>query len=410
MQGLAMRKPSAGLAQAFSNIGHTLDHALTTLFPTVVLVLEVQWGLSYDELIALFIAANILFGLGALPAGWLGDRWSTMGMMVIYFIGLGAATIATGFASNPLEIAFGLAATGIFASIYHPVGMSWLVRTASNRGRALGFNGMFGAIGVATGPLIAGALIAASGWRAAFFVPGAVAIAVGLALWAAWRLGYVEDRKVDLKPQPEPDRGHVVRAFWILSVTMTAGGLIGSSFMFVLPKFFETRLGHEYGLSVFQISLMVSAVFLVASTAQYVGGRLADRLGMRRMYFTSFLALTPILFLAAVLDGWPLLFVAIAMVFVNITGLPAENAMVAHYTPSKWRGTAYGAKFVLALGVSAAAIPVVGMIYRTTGDFLWLFVILGACAAIVTIGATLLPDDRAPMPRATPRAAPAAAE
>src|SRR5262245_46910141 len=91
-QGLAMRTPSAGLAQAFSNIGHTLDHALTTLFPTVVLVLELQWGMSYDELIALFIAANILFGVGALPAGWLGDRWSTMGMMVIYFIGLGAAT------------------------------------------------------------------------------------------------------------------------------------------------------------------------------------------------------------------------------------------------------------------------------------------------------------------------------
>jgi MFS family permease len=178
--------------------------------------------------------------------------------------------------------------------------------------------------------------------------------------------------------------------------------------MFVLPKFFETRLGHEYGLSVFQISLMVSAVFLVASTAQYVGGRLADRLGMRRMYFTSFLMLTPVLLLAAVLDGWPLLFVAIAMVFINITGLPAENAMVAHYTPSKWRGTAYGAKFVLALGVSAAAIPVVGMIYRTTGDFLWLFLILGGCAAIVTLGALLLPDDRARAPVAT--AQPVAAE
>jgi MFS family permease len=368
----------------------------------------VQWGLSYDELIALFIAGNILFGLGALPAGWLGDRWSTMGMMVIYFIGLGVATIATGFAHDALEIALGLAATGIFASIYHPVGMSWLVRTASNRGRALGFNGMFGAVGIAIGPVVAGALIALSGWRAAFIVPGAVAVAIGLALWAAWQLGYVEDRKVDLQPQPEPERGHVVRAFWILSVTMTCGGLIGSSFMFVLPKFFETRLGNAYGLSVFEIGLLVSAVFLVASSAQYVGGRLADRLGMRRMYFASFLTLTPILFLAAVLDGWVLLFVAIAMVFINITGLPAENAMVAHYTPSKWRGTAYGAKFVLALGVSAAAIPVVGMIYRATGDFLWLFVILGGCAAVVTLGALLLPEDRAREPAATPQ--PVAAE
>ncbi len=396
-----MPKPSQALAQGFSNVGHTLDHALTTLFPTVVLVLEATWGLGYDELIALFIAGNVLFGLGALPAGWLGDRWSTMGMMVIYFVGLGGAVVATGLASNAFEIALGLAATGLFASIYHPVGMSWLVRTATNRGRALGFNGMFGAAGIAIGPVLAGSLIALAGWRAAFIVPGAVSVAVGIALLAAWRLGYVEDRRVDVKPQPEPERGHVVRAFWILSVTMTCAGLIGSSFSFVLPKFFETRLGQAYGLGVFEISLLVSTVFLVASGAQYVGGRLADRFGMKRMYFASFLVLTPALFLAAVLDGWPLLLVAIAMVFINITGLPAENGMVAHYTPSKWRGTAYGAKFVLALGVSAAAIPIVGAIYRATGDFLWLFVILGVCAAIVTIGATLLPDDRR-KPAATP--------
>jgi len=403
-----MPKPSQALAQAFSNVGHTLDHALTTLFPTVVLVLEATWGLGYDELIALFIVGNVLFGLGALPAGWLGDRWSTMGMMVVYFVGLGAATIATGLANNPLEIALGLAATGLFASIYHPVGMSWLVRTATDRGRALGFNGMFGAAGIAIGPVLAGSLISLASWRAAFIVPGAVSVVIGTALLAAWRLGYVEDRKADLKPQPEPQRGHIVRAFWILSVTMTCAGLIGSSFSFVLPKFFETRLGHEYGLGVFEISLLVSTVFLIASGAQYVGGRLADRFGMKRIYFTCFLVLTPALFLAAVLDGWPLLFVAVAMVFINITGLPAENGMVAHYTPSKWRGTAYGAKFVLALGVSAMAIPIVGAIYRATGDFLWLFVILGACAAVVTIGASLLPDDRAAGAR-EPEAAPAAA-
>jgi MFS family permease len=89
--------------------------------------------------------------------------------------------------------------------------------------------------------------------------------------------------------------------------------------------------------------------------------------------------------------------------------------MVAHYTPTRWRGTAYGAMFVLALGVSAAAIPVVGAIYRATGDFLWLFLILGACAAVVTVGALLLPEDRAAGraaagPGPAPAPAPAAAE
>jgi len=129
---------------------------------------------------------------------------------------------------------------------------------------------------------------------------------------------------------------------------------------------------------------------------------------MRRMYFASFLVLTPVLLLAAVLDGWPLLAVAVAMVFINITGLPAENAMVAHYTPSKWRGTAYGAKFVLAIGAAGAAIPAVGWVHDATGGFAWLFVAMSALAAIVCLGALLLPEqDRAPLRAEAGAAAPA---
>lgn len=403
MRGMA--KPSASLAQGFSNIGHAYSHILTLLYPTVVLALERDWGLGYGELIALMLAGQILFGAAALPAGWLGDRWSTLGMMVVFFVGSGVAAIVTGLARTPFEIALGLALIGLFASIYHPVGMAWLVRTAVNRGRALGTNGVYGAVGVAFGPLVASILTDLVSWRAAFVIPGATCAAFGMALFVAWRLGFVQDTHVDLKPHPEPERDHVIRAFFVLSLTMLCVGLIGQAFQVVLPKLFAERLVDLTSGGTMLTGTLVTVVYLFAGVAQYVGGRLADRYPMRNVYIVAFLVQTPVLFVVAALAGWPLLFVSTAMVFINVAALPAENGLLAKYTPGKWRATAYGAKFVLALGVSAAAIPLIAYIHDATGGFYWLFILLGALAAIVFLAALLLPGERRPRAAAVPSAA-----
>ncbi len=385
---------SPQLAQAFSNVGHAYSHLLTMLFPTVVIALERIWGLSYGELIALMLAGQILFGAAALPAGWLGDRWSAVGMMIVYFIGTGAATVATGLARSPLEVAVGLGAIGLFASIYHPVGMAWLVRAAINRGRALGVNGVYGAIGIALGPFIAGALTDMISWRAAFIVPGLTSVAIGFGLLVCARKGLVVDTARDVRPTPEPSQGDAVRAFVLLTFTMTMVGLIGSSFMIMLPKLFAERLSDITDGGALGTGALVTLVYLFAASAQYFGGRLADRYAMKHVYVVSFLIQAPVLAGAAYLESWPLLVVAVAMVFVNVGALPSENGMLAHFTPGKWRGTAYGAKFVLAIGVAAASVPLVGQIYDQTGGFFWLFILLGIGAGLVALLGMFLPNDK----------------
>lgn len=387
------RTPSAALAQGFSNIGHSYSHILTLLYPTVVLALERSWGLSYGELITLMLAGQILFGAGALPAGWLGDRWSMVGMMIVFFIGTGLTVMLTGFARNPFEVALGLALTGLLGSIYHPVGLAWLIRTALSRGKALGFNGMFGAVGVALGPLIAGVLTDLISWRAAFIVPGASAVLIGLALLVAWRLGWVVESKLDLKPVPEPSRENTLRAFFVLSITMLCAGLVGNSMAVILPKLFADRLGGVTGGSPSVIGTLVTAAYLAAAFAQYYGGVLADRFPLRSVYLVAFALQTPTLFMTAWLDSWPLLFMAMTMVFLSTGALAAENGLLALYTPGKWRATAYGAKFVLAIGVSASCIPLAGYIHDRNGDFFWLFVILGCAAMLVVSVGLLLPSE-----------------
>ena len=401
-----MDSRAARLAQGFSNVGHSLNHLLTLLYPTVVLVLEREWARSYGELIALMLAGQILYGLAALPAGWLGDRWSTRGMMVVYLVGAGASAIATGLATTPFALAAGLAAIGFFAAIYHPVGMAWVVRSMRDRGRALGWNGMFGSIGVALGPVVAGALCHWWSWRAAFIVPGIVTLAIGIVLFVAWRGEMVGEGDLSGTPsKAPPTRKEMLRAFFLLSVTMTCGGLIFQAFTVMLPKLFEQRMGAEFGLGPLGIGGLVGLVYLCVGLSMPYCGRIADRFPTEKVYRFAYVLLAPGLFLAALLQSWLLLALSIGLVFTSTLAGPAENKLLAHYTPGRWQGTGFGAKFVLTLGVSASAVPLIAWVYDSTGGFYWLFVMMGVLAAVALAGASMLPESDAAPPARRPAVA-----
>src|SRR5437588_1816884 len=164
----------------FLNLGHFLDHLVMLVFPTVVIALAREWDRPYAELLPLALGGFIAFGAFALPAGWLADHWSRYRMMALFFLGIGAALFLTGFASSPWQIGLGLALTGVFAAIYHPVGIAMLVAAPAKLGSALGWNGLWGNLGLAAAALISGALMDVFGWRAAFFVPGVICLAAGI--------------------------------------------------------------------------------------------------------------------------------------------------------------------------------------------------------------------------------------
>ncbi|HSN93089.1 MAG TPA: MFS transporter, partial [Anaeromyxobacteraceae bacterium] len=251
----------------------------------------------------------------------------------------------------------------------------------------------------------AGALTDLVHWRAAFVVPGLVSLVTGIALFGCWRAGLVSDRHADVEPRPAPHRGAVVRAFLVLSITMLATGLIYQSMAAALPKMFAERAAGLTGGTTVGAGALVSVVYLLATGTQLLGGHLADRRSMRNLYLLAFLFQAPLMLVAALLSGLPMFAVLTATVLLSTVAIPVENSLLSHYSPERWRGTAFGAKFVLALGVSALGVPLVAFIHRTTGAFTWYFVLLAAFAAVVAGGAMLLPQDRpagAPAPRPGP--------
>ena len=400
-----MNPRSATLALVFAGVGHFFAHLLMLLYPTVVLVIERRWGMSYGDLLSLSLGGFVLFGLGALPAGWLGDRWGADRMMVVFFVGAGGAAIATGFAGGPITVALGLAAIGLFGSIYHPVGTAWLIRNATNRGRALGWNGISGSIGLAVAPFIAGALAQVLSWRAAFIIPGALCSAIGLALLCMVRTGNVIAAAVDRRPEPPASRSDTVRTFIVLSFTMLADGTISQAIPVALPKAFAAGLSGLTDGGTLDAGGFVTLVFLVAATGQLAGGWLADRFAMKAVYIFAWAVQAPLFFAAAQAQNVPLLATMMTVNYLGVLATPAENALLARYTPAKWRATAYGAKFVLALGVSTIGVKLVAITYDSTGSFAGLWLALGGCAGFVALAGLFLPGRLRGVPVLAPQPA-----
>ena len=405
MVGKDPGRRSALAVSAFASIGHTFTHLLTAFYFVIVLAIEKEWGRSYAELIQLWTVGSFLMGLGALPAGWLSDRWSAGGMMVALFLGMGASSILCGFADTSALLWLGLTGIGLFASIYHPVGIPWLVGNAVRQGRALGINGIFGSIGVASAGLVAGALTDLFGWRAAFILPGAISIVLGLALLACLRLGVIADAPAIRRSHgAEANGGDMLRGFLILTVGMICGGLIWQSTQTALPKFFEERIAGFAGDGVFGIGVLVAIVYGVSGFMQVVGGHLADRYPLKSVYVLLYAVQIPLLALIAGAAGLPLILVATLMATFSGASLPAENMLLARFSPQKHRSLAFGVKYVISFGLAPLALVLVSLVYERSGGFGALFLVLAALAGVVTVTGLLLP---APRRRGEARAVPA---
>lgn len=386
---------SSRYAMMFSCIGHTYSHLFAPIFFTLVpLALERQFGLSHGETVALILAGNALFGFAAPIAGWLADRWSATGMMAIFYLGTGVGMIMAGFAGSAFWLGFSLAVTGLFASIYHPVGIAWLVRESINTGTVLGINAIFGSLGTAVAAVMTGWLMHAFGWRLAYIVPGIAVALTGLAFIVLLFRGIIIESKTDRKPPPPPtSRAETVRVYLVLVVTMCASGIIYNATNPAMPKAFALNFGAE-GEGVLTVSYLIGFVYAVAGVIQITGGRLADMYPPRNVYLIGFVLQVPVLVLFGMTGGAALVGIAVVMTGLNSATAPAENILIARYTPQHRRALIYGMKFVIAIGIASVGVVLEGAMYDWTGGFLSLFVVLAAMAVAATAAILFLPSER----------------
>jgi MFS family permease len=373
----------------FLNLAHTLDHLLMLVFTTAVIAMAPEFGKTYGELLTLSLGGFIAFGVCSLPAGWLADRWSRRNMMAVFFFGIGISVLLTGLAQSTTQIAVGLTFVGVFAAIYHPVGIAMLVSYTDKVGKTLGVNGVYGNVGVAFAAIAAGALSDVFGWRAAFIVPGIIALIIGV-LFVTFVPSALPAPHKSAAKHVSMSNNDMRRIFIVLMLATICGGLIFNATTISMPKLFDERL-HALTQTTTGIGTLVAGVYLFAAMAQLLVGRMLDKYPLRNVFLGIVALQAPLLFIAANLQNYALLAVALAMMFFIFGQIPINDAMIARYVADEWRSRAYALRYLVSFSASATAVPLVAYLHRGGGGFEQILLVLAAFALVNFIGALSFP-------------------
>ncbi|GEM_PF-326999 len=409
---------------------HALVHVYEQSFSSVEQLIAESFGVTQATTGLLGTSFRLPFGLCALAAGWLADRWGQKAMLVIYLAGCGLTSLLLfGIGASPVlskQIAFlflVLPILGLFASIYHPAGLALIAQrtTPENRPLSLGYHGILGSLGISAGPLIASWVLYSGGdWDSLYLWlagPGLVLAAIvfftlrddkrpsggGDASTAAGSrgaetadlFGTPGSRDPSARESDDRDSGNfgngdsatfpsrdprpdlvVVTAdekpawsqYFILIAATTLAGLVYSAVMTFLPRYLD-----DSGLFL-QLpretvrNILSGGVLLLGIIGQYAAGRLATPKTLERMLSGVFWASLPLLIvMGAVRGAWR---VGAAALFMPIFFMhqPLYNSLVAKYVPRQRRSMAYGLSFTLSFGGGSIGPAVIGFIQARSGE------------------------------------------
>ncbi|MBI4665004.1 MAG: MFS transporter [Nitrospinae bacterium] len=385
---------------ALASMAHYLIHMNILIFPAIVMPFSREMGLSIAEVFPLSFMMYFLYGALALPAGYVADLWSKSALLKICMFGVGIGSLLAGMSTSVTDFTMALAVIGLFCGLYHPVGLGLIAKEIEEQGKAHGINGIFGALGEASAPLLAGLTLLFFDWRWVYIIAGMLGIA-GFFLGGLFSFDERPHHEIEAVKGKDTHKKEYWLYFAILCFAMTLGGFTYRANLTALPAYFEMRASELVGIiASFTPStganagsgaagLLVSTLYMFTIAGQYVGGRIADAMDLRKAYFMVQTMALPFVAAMFFLTDMPLYVVTGLFLFFSLGMQPIENSLVTKFLPRRWLSTGYGIKFTFTFGLGSIAVYEVAAIEKWRG-LNWIYAALTGQVLLLSLTAALL--------------------
>lgn len=339
---------------------HALVHVFEQSLPSVEQLIGVEFEVSREVTGPLGTAWRIPFGAGAFLAGWLADRFGPRRLLLAYLLGCASCSISLYWATELAAVFTVMFAMGSFASIYHPAGLAVISHEsdAENLGRALGWHGIFGSVGIASAPLLAAAFFALTplGWRSYYLLLAVAGIAAAAGLAAALPNRVYRLHPVDHGSETRlagDERTHWT-AYLLLVAIGTIFGFIYAAFTHFLPRYLDDVGLRPSNFDAAGFRTLLSGIVLICGAAgQAMAGRLARPRRLRTLFVCILFANAPCLLWMAFAEGQARLWATAATAFFHFMNQPVYNSLIAEFVPRRHRSTGYGFSNMMCFGLGA---------------------------------------------------------
>ena len=119
-QGLFAMNKENKIVMGVTAFSHLAVHAQMMVFPTLMLLFHHEFDLGLDTLGIMASVGAFMFGVGAIPAGFLEAKLGGRALLLIYQVGSIIGGLGLILAKTPVQMTIGLGILGLASSIYHP--------------------------------------------------------------------------------------------------------------------------------------------------------------------------------------------------------------------------------------------------------------------------------------------------
>jgi FSR family fosmidomycin resistance protein-like MFS transporter len=299
--------------------------------------------------------------------GWLADRrslsWLLPGGVVLAAVGIALTGLVD---SYPLTFAL-VALAGLGVGAYHPEGARYAnYVSGSRRASGMSLYSVGGNIGFALGPILVTPLVLVAGLQGTvWLLPPLLVVALLLARELP-RLRSFHPQHASSRTGPGPATEERSEDRWgpFARVAAIAGVRSGAYFglQAFVPAYFIARYDSSTGVA----NAALTTILVAGALGTLVGGRLADRIGRRRILVACNGILTPLMLLVLV-AGEPGAFVLLALIgFFTVGTFSITVVLGQEFLPNRI-GIASGVTLGAAIGAGGVVAALLGLLADAVG-------------------------------------------